>query len=93
MRSFRIGSLFGIPIKLDLTFLLVLPLFAYLIGSQIEEVAGLLNDGLTAGINIGAISAGLMPWVLGLTAAVGLFIGVILHELLYKSMGQRVYSG
>ncbi|SDC99273.1 CBS domain-containing protein [Natrinema hispanicum] len=89
MRSFRIGSLFGIPIKLDLTFLLVLPLFAYLIGSQIEEVAGLLNDGLTAGINIGAISAGLMPWVLGLTAAVGLFIGVILHELGHSLTAKR----
>jgi len=40
MRSFRIGSLFGIPIKLDLTFLLVLPLFAYLIGAQIGTSLG-----------------------------------------------------
>ena len=89
MRSFRIGSLFGIPIKLDLTFLLVLPLFAYIIGTQIEQVAELLNEGLAAGIDIGAISAGSMPWLLGLTAAVGLFVGVVLHELGHSLTAQR----
>ncbi|SEQ87525.1 CBS domain-containing protein [Natrinema salaciae] len=89
MRSFRIGSLFGIPIKLDLTFLLVLPLFAYLIGTQIEDVATLLNDGLAAGIDIGAISGGVTPLLLGLAAAVGLFVGVVLHELGHSLTAQR----
>ncbi len=89
MRSFRIGSLFGIPIKLDLTFLLVLPLFAYLIGTQIEDVAGILNDGLAAGIDIGAISGGTTPLLLGLAAAVGLFVGVVLHELGHSLTAQR----
>ncbi|WP_226005050.1 site-2 protease family protein [Natrinema salinisoli] len=89
MRSFRIGSLFGIPIKLDLTFLLVLPLFAYLIGAQIDEVAGILNDGLGAGIDVGSITGGLSPWLLGLAAAVGLFVGVVLHELGHSLTAQR----
>lgn len=89
MRNFRIGSLFGIPIKLDLTFLLVLPLFAYLIGAQIDGVATILNDGLMAGIDTGAITGGAMPWLLGLAAAVGLFVGVVLHELGHSLTAQR----
>ncbi len=89
MRSFRIGSAFGIPIKLDLTFLLVLPLFAYLIGSQITATTELLNDAIAAGIEVDAITTGLTPWVLGLTAAVGLFVGILLHELGHSFVAMR----
>ena len=89
MRSFRIGSLFGIPIKLDLTFLLVLPLFAYLIGVQIGEVSELLNTILGAGIDIEAVTAGVNPWIFGLAAALGLFVGVVLHELGHSLTAQR----
>ncbi|TYL39998.1 metalloprotease [Natronococcus pandeyae] len=89
MKSFRIGSLFGIPIKLDLTFLLVLPLFAYLIGIQIGDVAGILNATLNAGIDIGDVTGGLNPWILGFIAAVGLFVGVVLHELGHSLTAQR----
>ncbi|GAB7018678.1 site-2 protease family protein [Halostagnicola bangensis] len=88
-KSFRIGSLFGIPIKLDLTFLLVLPLFAYLIGFQIELVADLLNDMLGAGIDTATITSGMMPWILGFAAAIGLFVGVVLHELGHSLTAQR----
>ncbi|OLZ42207.1 metalloprotease [Natrinema saccharevitans] len=89
MRSFRIGSLFDIPIKLDLTFLLVLPLFAYLIGTRIEPVSEILNEVLGAGIDVGAITGGPIPWLLGLTAAVGLFVGVVLHELGHSLTARR----
>ncbi|QLG50098.1 CBS domain-containing protein [Natrinema halophilum] len=89
MRSFRIGSLFGIPIKLDLTFLFVLPLFAYLIGTRIGPVSEILNDVLGAGIEVSTITGGSMPWILGLTAALGLFVGVVLHELGHSLTAQR----
>ncbi|AGB36062.1 site-2 protease family protein [Natronococcus occultus] len=89
LRSFRIGSLFGIPIKLDLTFLLVLPLFAYLIGIQIGEVTGILNIALDAGIETAAVTDGFTPWILGFVAAVGLFVGVVLHELGHSLTAQR----
>ncbi|NGM68582.1 CBS domain-containing protein [Natronolimnobius sp. AArcel1] len=89
MRSFRIGSLFGIPIKLDITFLLVLPFFAYLIGFQIDIVSELLNTALGAGIDTEAITGGMTPWILGFIAAVGLFVGVILHELGHSLTAQR----
>jgi len=81
MRRFRIGSAFGIPIQLDLTFLLVLPLFAWIIGTQIEQTADLLNRSLGAGLDPALLTGGSLVWVLGVVAAVGLFTGVVLHEL------------
>ena len=88
-KSFRIGSLFGIPIKLDVTFLLILPIFAYIIGIQIEPLVEILNAGLGAGIDTEAVTTGYQPWVLGFIAAVGLFVGVVLHELGHSLTAQR----
>jgi Zn-dependent protease len=68
--------LLGIPVSLDLSFLVVLPLLAFLIGSQLPVYLRLLQ-----------ISAppdwlqGPMPYVLGLLAALGLFLSVLVHEL------------
>jgi len=89
MRSFRIGSLFGIPIKLDLTFLVVLPLFAYLIGSQVGPTVDVLNSVWDAGITTGPLTVGATPWVLGTAAALGLFVGVVLHELGHSLVAMR----
>ena len=81
MRRFRIGGVFGIPIQLDLTFLLVLPLFAWIIGGQIGQTAELLNDSLGTGLDPALLTGGSLVWLLGVVAAVGLFTGVVLHEL------------
>ena len=35
--SFRIGRIFGIPILIHYTFILVIPLFAWIIGSEITN--------------------------------------------------------
>ncbi|ARS89256.1 M50 family metallopeptidase [Natrarchaeobaculum aegyptiacum] len=90
MWSFRIGSVFGIPIKLDVTFLLILPVFAYLIGMQIGMAAEILNLSMGAGIDVAAVTTPWwMPWALGLSAAIGLFVGVFLHELGHSVTAQR----
>ncbi|MGM0399415.1 MAG: site-2 protease family protein [Halobacteriota archaeon] len=81
MRSFRIGSAFGIPIKLDITFLLILPVFAWIIGSQVGQWADILNDIWSLGLDGAALTVGTLPWILGAIAAIGLFVGVVLHEL------------
>ena len=81
MPRFRIGSVFGIPIQLDLTFLLVLPLFAWIIGAQIGETVTILNEIWGTTLPSDTLSTGNIRWVLGLSSAVGLFVGVILHEL------------
>ena len=80
-KSFKVGSVFGIPIKLDITLLVILPLFAWLIGSQLTELVEVLNVTLGTSIESGPLVVGAWPWVLGAIAVVGLFIGVTLHEL------------
>jgi Zn-dependent protease/predicted transcriptional regulator len=67
-------TLLGIPLILDWSFLIVLPLMAYLIGSNVEVYARLFGIP-------GADLLGGARWILGLTAALGLFVCVILHEL------------
>ncbi|MFW6265853.1 MAG: site-2 protease family protein [Halanaeroarchaeum sp.] len=80
-KSFRVGSLFGIPLKLDVTLLLILPVFAYIIGSQVAEIVDVVNLALGTSVDPAPLAAGALPWLLGAAAAVGLFVGVTLHEL------------
>ncbi|MFC4359788.1 M50 family metallopeptidase [Halobium salinum] len=89
MRGIRIGSAFGIPIRLDLTFLLVLPLFAYLIGDAVEQQVDLLNLLFGASFSVEALTAGSTEWVLGSVAAIGLFLGVLLHEFGHSLVAMR----
>jgi Zn-dependent protease/CBS domain-containing protein len=96
MRGIRIGSAFGIPIKLDFTFLLVLPFFAYLIGADVENLTGLINDLFGSSIASGSLTSSPMSWVVGVAAALGLFLGVLLHEfghsLVARSFGFEIES-
>ncbi len=66
----------GIPLSLDLSFLIVLPLFAFLIGSQLPVYLRLLQLGPQP-----ELLQGLTPYLLGLLAAIGLFLSVLIHEL------------
>jgi len=89
MRGIHVGSAFGIPIRLNWTFLIVLPLFAYLIGSEVATIAELMNETMGAGIDAAALGAGYTPWLLGLAAALGLFGGVLLHEFGHSLVAMR----
>jgi Zn-dependent protease/CBS domain-containing protein len=81
MRSYRIGTAFGIPIEVDLSLLLVLPVLGWVIGSRVDRWLQMFNS-LPGGDLAGAgLMTGLTPWLLGIVAAVGLFVGVLLHEL------------
>jgi Zn-dependent protease/predicted transcriptional regulator len=89
MRGIKIGSAFGIPVRLNWTFLLVLPIFAFLIGLDIGQLATLLNDTLGAEINTDSLEVGYRPWLLGFLAASGLFTGVLLHEFGHSLVAMR----
>ncbi|SDX79882.1 CBS domain-containing protein [Halopenitus persicus] len=89
MRGIKIGSAFGIPIRLNWTFLLVLPFFAFLIGQDISMIASTIGGALPVAIDAEALSGGSLPWVLGLASALGLFVGVLLHEFGHSLVAMR----
>ncbi len=89
MRGIRVGSAFGIPIRLDLTFLVVLPLFAWLIGSDVTELVGVINGLFGTGLPAATLDAGSLRWVLGAAAALGLFVGILLHEFGHSLVAMR----
>jgi len=89
MRGLTIGTVVGIPVRLNWTFLLVLPLFAYLIGTEVAAIAGVMNETMGAGIDPAAIGGGAVPWLLGFAAVIGLFAGVLLHEFGHSLVAMR----
>ncbi|WP_440949405.1 CBS domain-containing protein [Methanosphaerula subterraneus] len=87
--SLKIGRLFGIPIYLHFTFLLVIPLFAWIIGSQIETTVQLLARIFSVTIDPSLITMGAVPYLLGALVALGLFAGVLVHEIAHSLIAKR----
>ena len=74
--SFTVGHLFGIPVKIHFSLLLILPFFAWAFGSNIIY--------LTENTNIARRQLLLNPYLLGLIMAVMLFISILFHELAHS---------
>jgi Zn-dependent protease/CBS domain-containing protein len=91
MRNFTVGSVWGIPIRISISLVVFLPILAWLIGSggQIEAYAGFIAAISGVTFDLGALRAGSTPWVIGVTAAVGLFVSVTIHELGHSWMALR----
>ncbi|WP_368411887.1 site-2 protease family protein [Haladaptatus halobius] len=71
--------------------MIFLPVLAWLIGSgeQIDIYAGIVDSFTTATLDVTALQAGFTPLIIGITAAVGLFVSVALHELGHAWVAQR----
>lgn len=74
--SFTVGHLFGIPVKIHLSLLLILPFFAWAFGSNIIY--------LTENTNIARRELILNPYLLGLIMSIMLFISILIHELAHS---------
>lgn len=81
--SLRIGRIFGIPIKIHITFLLILPLFALSFGFVSSSVLGFILSYNDLPIDVFG------KFILGLTAAVLFFVAVLLHELAHSYVALR----
>jgi Zn-dependent protease/CBS domain-containing protein len=81
--SLRIGRIFGIPIKIHITFLLILPLFALSFGFVSSTVLGFILSYNDLPIDT------LGKFILGLVAAILFFIAVLLHELAHSYVALR----
>jgi Zn-dependent protease/CBS domain-containing protein len=94
--SFKIGTIYGIPVLLHWSFLLIIPFFAWIIGSQIILTAELIERTFTITIDKTLITAGITPYILGTVVALGLFFGVFIHEMahsvLAKGKGIKINS-
>ncbi|QGX95114.1 site-2 protease family protein [Haloplanus rallus] len=83
MRSYTITEIWDIPIRINTSLLLFLPILAWLVGSgqQIELYAGFIEGFTGVGFDLARLRAGSTPWLIGIAAAVGLFVSVTVHEL------------
>ena len=83
--AFRLPfKLLGIPVQLDVSFLLVLPLFAWLIGNNIEVYVEILRLKIEPEV----LKEGYAPYLVGLVSALGLFGSVLIHELGHCVVGR-----
>lgn len=76
--SFRIGKIYGVPIRLHFTLIFIIALIAWSVGSNVLLLAE------TLGLPAPDIEVGLQSYLLGVVIAVGLFVSVLIHELAHS---------
>jgi len=87
MWNYRIATIWGRPIRINVSLIVFVPVLAYLIGSggesggQIEVYAGIIDAFSATSVDVPALRTGSTAWIAGFLAAIGLFVSVLAHEL------------
>jgi Zn-dependent protease/predicted transcriptional regulator len=91
MRNFHVGTITDIPIRLNITFVVFMPVLAWLISrpAQLAAYAGFVASISPHEVDIAMLQTGNTPIVIGVSAALGLFVGVLLHELGHSWTARR----
>ncbi len=76
--SIQIGKIMGIPIKLHITFILILPVFAWMFASYEPQFGGFNN-----------VEPPLLRYSMGMAASILLFTCVLLHELGHSYVARK----
>jgi Zn-dependent protease/CBS domain-containing protein len=83
--SIGIGRIFGIPIRLHITFLLIFPLFVYLFSNPKDQTTILGID-----LSFKELDAStLVKYVMGAVASVLFFAGILAHEIAHSYLALR----
>lgn len=88
--NYTLFSVWGIPIRINISLLVFLPILAWLIGSgeQLAAYESLINATTPATVDAGALGE-TDRWLIATGASVGLFASVAFHELAHSWVALR----
>lgn len=88
--NYTVARVWGIPIRLNISLVVFLPILAWLIGSgeQLSAYATIINAMTPATVEAVDL-ADTDRWLIGTAAAVGLFVSVTIHELGHSWVAMR----
>lgn len=78
-------NLFGIPVKLDITFIILMVFLTWVIGAQVGVYVRIFN----LPVDPADLQRGFTPWLLGFLSALGLVLSVLVHELGHSLTARR----
>ncbi|MFH5799518.1 hypothetical protein [Haladaptatus sp. CMAA 1911] len=91
MRGSRIGSIWGIPVLVDISLLLALPVVGWWIqrGVSVRVWIDVLTEISPHTVRYSAIDVGLTPWLVGAVVFFGFLASLLVHDLVQTWLARR----